>query len=718
MRRPRPFRGYSRTTASIVDANFEQWQLTRRDAREGLHRILNEIVTLTETLNDEAEYIENMFMPDRMDLSEEWVLYTTEDDLTSGDVTLSGEPLSESVVAVSSLDELIAGGFETLIPYLSASYPSGCEVQSLVAIDTNRWYYLCPSGVFLQTDGGISQTAILPPLPIWSGEVVLGEGIPVYAFEEEFDTSSVSLTKSGVAVPFDMLLPESATGIWESDYDVDNDGIIWEYELQLLERARGKSVADFGVSAWSSVAWADGDGDGYISESDYALVRASIPSLAPGSYGALKVPHGVGGTFTLTYLKDGAYTTSMIHTGNGYEFISSTDGRDRYSRIAYDPKSDVFFGIVDGCIEAFRYNRELYTVTHNIPVYFERWSAACVAIDLDVQDGYLYVLVGDGERFEFRYGDVWDEYVEGLYESATVELPSGFIPSLFSTTADGYFTLSSDSEVIVFRPLRDRYADVDGKVYMNRRHQLATEDGDIPSVPFYLFNSFDSFAYSYGIARPWGCDNYHLRELIYDFNRYLQDHSAQGMAYGMLREFGYSNERIRPSGEFDLLPAPLSSVTSLAGEVPLEYESDGFLYLSGGGCQIRVSGTVLYQDVIADEVSQFLLSGNFVDGNGDLIATSYLIPARHGTHTPRVRVRSYADSDFLEEEGLTCSGVPLPSLVSLVSSLETDDDCTFSAAQLNVTPALEHRIAWVPVLETTYDMMCDTYLSGDLEVTL
>ena len=127
---------------------------------------------------------------------------------------------------------------------------------------------------------------------------------------------------------------------------------------------------------------------------------------------------------------------------------------------------------------------------------------------------------------------------------------------------------------------------------------------------------------------------------------------------------------------------------------------------------------MLYQDVIADEVSQFLLSGNFVDGNGDLIATSYLIPARHGTHTPRVRVRSYADSDFLEEEGLTCSGVPLPSLVSLVSSLETDDDCTFSAAQLNVTPALEHRIAWVPVLETTYDMMCDTYLSGDLEVTL
>jgi hypothetical protein len=59
---------YKQRTSDIVRSVYEPWQLTYRDAREGVHRLVNTVVSVSDEFDNEIKEIENLFFIDHIDI--------------------------------------------------------------------------------------------------------------------------------------------------------------------------------------------------------------------------------------------------------------------------------------------------------------------------------------------------------------------------------------------------------------------------------------------------------------------------------------------------------------------------------------------------------------------------------------------------------------------------------------------------------------------------
>lgn len=738
---------YKEQTGETIRDEFESWQLITKDAREGFHRFINRSVSLVQELDKEALYVEDMFFPGQMDLSEEWVLYTSYPEYKVSDVYISGESIANVITLVTSIDEMLAGDIDLLTyEFAISNLP---YTESILSIDLQH-AYLIGSGVLTELDiqeDEVSSSGEIDTVVIVSDIFYADVDHRVFPIKEEYREGTVYLTRpvgepdingniSGVVMPFNLTNTADLTGVWNEEFDGNNDGIIGSYERSAIEAAIGFTQQDVGPERWESYDWMDVNKDGIISESDYQSVMNSYPSAAPDVKGIIEIAHGTAGAFTVEYEKKLPKAKHIYRNGTDYTILDDFHPLYKFaSKIAYDNHTDIFFGISHEGTElrAYRYDALNEEVISDLLLYVPRWSEDTRLIDLDIVNGTIYVLTSDGITSKLYYNDAWKETVEEVSSEAIIPSLSGELPTSFSATADGYFTILSDNIIKVFKGARDRVIDIDGVAYVNRRHTLEHKDGTLlKTVPSYIFNNWDSFAFSLGFTRPLGCNNLAMKKLIMDFWEHQQGHGKIGMNYGIMRELGLDNPDVIPSGIVYTLPAELTYSGVIPSElwdvnvngyfmdvIQLSEGMQNDILLSGqiGTIQISSGNQMLPDEVITLAYDSVEIEGYFLDGNGDPIRMTYTVDILKGDTAPTVKVRTYGDKDFLTDVGyLTESGELTSSMISVVDEAELNNPFIYRNADTDVTPMDSNRISEEPILDTIYSPNLSGLLSNLTEV--
>ena len=735
MRRTKVDLSYKNRTRDIVKDRFQPWQLTSKDAREGIHRFVNRSVSLMRELDTEAEYIENMFFPERMDLSEEWVLYRPYPACVMNDVYLSGEPIADILPVAESLDSMLAGNVDLLTPeFILSGVP---EAESILSIDLEHTYILV-SGVV--TEVNLQEQQI-----VTSGEVdlVMQSDVTLFvdidhrmhAIREAYRDGTVSLTLSGIPIPFTFIGTDQLTGAWNEEFDGDSNGIIGSFERARIENSIGLTQQDMSPDRWAEHDWMDANKDGTISESDYNAVMNSYPSAAPDVAAVVDVLPGRYGEMILSYERKLPKAKYLYRNSLSKVLLDDFHPLYRFaSKVAYDNHTDTYFGINhDGTeVRAYRYDPINNEIVSDLLLYVPMWSHECKLVGIDCVHGTLFVGVTDGVTTKVFYGDAWGETVEEISSEAQVPTMSGEVPSAFTAMPDGYFAFLTGNVVRVFKGARDRVIEIDGVTYYNRRHSVTLADGTpLKTIPHYIFNNWDSFSFSLGFDRPWGCDNLCMKKKIMDFWQHQQGHDKLGMNYGMLRELGLDNADLVPSGMMYYLPSELTT----SGEPPLwdilvnrthmvvldlSGETGEYLILSGDTGTIRVEDRrrIIPDEVITMSSDIVEIEGYFLDGNGDPVRLVYKTPIMRGGSDPTIKVRTYGDPVFLEDVGYTISGEPQSELISFVKRAEEENPFVYGNALTDVTPMDSNRVAEEPILETLYSPNLSGLLEGLTEVEI
>lgn len=722
MRRKTTDFSYKERTSEIIKEQFHPWQLSYKDAREGFHRFINRVVSLIQELDTEGTTIENMFFPEQMNLSEEWVVYHPYPLYPLSDIYLSGEPINQAIGQVESIDDMLAGSIDIADQvFIMSGIP---EVHSMVALDSTNIY--------------LSNSGMLTHIDVYNNTVIASGTIDtivhhdelfycdiyntMYPIREAYREGTVRVTRSGVIIPFEIHEKQDLTGIWNEDFDIDNNGIIGSYEQATLESAYGISSDTIPPSEWSMYEWMDVNGDGIISESDYTAVMSAIPSAAPDVFAIIEVPYGNADTYTVTYEKKLPQSLHIYRHGQYYAILDDEHPLSLYaSKVTYDSHTDSYYGINydETELRAYRYDSINNEIVDDVLIYIPLWSHNCRLNALDTIHGILYLVVSDGTISKIFYGDIWGETVEAITQEATIPALLNSLPQAFSALPDGYFILYTENKLIVLKGSRDKVIEIDGVPYFNRRHTVTHKNGTpLKTVPHRIFNNWDSFAYSFGIERPLGCDNLCMKRLIMDFWKHMQGNTAIGMNYGIVRELGYDNYTVIPSGLFYDIPSPLTC----SGEPPLAswdiiinghemtvfesyQEEKTHILLSGSIGTIRVeNGTRLFPDeMVSSTYGTLAITGYYKDGNNDPIRLTANVSIRQGTSNPVITAQTYGDYEFLNERGYIISGEPSEQMITLLHETEINDPFIYANAHTDITPMDSRRISQKPLIPTVYD---------------
>jgi hypothetical protein len=709
MRRVRADLSYKEITRDIINQTFDSWQLTAREEREGIHRFINRVVSLGQEFDKELSYVENMFFPGKMDLSEEFMLYKTYPEAPASDLYYSGMPISGAVTKVNTSDELIAGEIDTVKQKSSLS--GIVEIASMVAKDTENAHILGEGYIFHINllNGDVSSSGAVSTADSVVEEALFDINHRYYTIDQPFLSDTVSLTTSGdVAIPFEVYTSDELEGVWNPEFDVDGDGVIWDVEKSAINSALGLNMNSTTPEEWTEISWADVDSDGTISDQDYTSVRSAIPSVSPEKYGVVRVPHGYNGVYLLEYTPDESYMIDIHRAGPSYGSRYTKTNMEDFHKVTYDEHTGVYYAIESGrrTLKALTYEDDLDNIAGDVLIHVNLWDVSCRMVDIDIHSGYIFIMVTDGSEYRLIYDDIWREYVESIELSATIDLPDSFSPTGMSITEDGYVVCYEADRVELFSMARDRYADLNGVAYFNIRRDYTDSEGNpYVTVPHRVFNSFDSFAYSFGIERPWGKDNMFMRKAVYDFYVHHQSNSTIGMSYGLTRELGFENVTTVSSGEIYYLPSPLSSSGTILineEEVDVINVDDNEFTLSGsmGTLKVEYGHIVTPDERILASTPILDIEGYYLDGEHYPVRITQSLFIDNGTIEPTIESRSLADKVYLEEQGLMVSGEVTSEMLTMVEDSEDNSPFIYRNSIPNKTNIDIWRLTYDPLVPT------------------
>lgn len=726
MRRTKPDLSYKKRTGDIIQSNFRPWQLTRKDEREGIHRLVNNVVSYIGELSSEVSYIENMFFPEQMDLSEEWVMYKTYPEYGIANLVLSGIPISGVCTIVTDTDNFISNGFDQLVSVSSFQF-----TDDILSIKHRPGYIDILSNRKIHTINTISEetSLIISADIITSGEIniVVGPRSRQFVFQEKIRPETVKVTYNGISVPFRIKNASEFTAPWVDNYDCDNNGIVGDYEEYIARLNEGKKATDHTPEEWAAIDWLDTDGNGEITDRDIEIVLAHINSVAPGTEHVIIVDGSSTGIMNISYEVFNPKAT-MFSKGDCQDRVITdihpinTD----YTSVTYDRDLDIFFGITKDkrTVRAFKYDFDNQQIKSDTMLYIPGMDISTILNDIDNMHGFLYILADNNGTPEILYDEIRTEYVESINRKASI-LVSG-IPEKLAAGSDGSFIIVMSGEIITMSPERDRCIEINGTAYFNKkRNYTLSNSTPLNIVPSYIFNSFDSFAYSLGIERPYGIDNFGMRNIIRDFWKHQQDNSEYGMNYGIMREIGIIPGDLSYNRNVYSLPEKIIQSGNLWDITINEYNmnlisSGESLIFSGspGILEIYNQNLMLFSESILTGNDQVSLSSFFEDKNGDPVYLEYVIPVIKGKNNPDISVDSYDDEEFLESIDFIISGEPTAQLIDFVRAAETSDPFIYKNAIVDSTPMDMKRITPDPVIPTVFDPVLSGILSGLVKVDI
>jgi len=756
MRRKKPDYSYKEQTRSIITDNIDPWQLIYKDEREGFHRYINRVVSLGEELETEAQYVENRFFPDTMDVSEEWVMFKPFPTVSINEVYLSGEPLSSvsNINEAENIDDFLSGYVEYMsgdivnseLPYL----------ESIVSISTSELYALT-SGILYEIDtihnriyssGDIENRQYQVKKVDFDSnnrictidEKYITGTIRVYttdSFEQIYDNIEYDITvpidtveSEASGIPFIVKETVDLTGIWNEDFDIDDNKYIGNVELDVLNNIYGRNMNDFSPEEWEQYSWADVNNNGVIDEYDYNAVKSAIYSASPEIQGVIEVPNGTLTSAIVVYEKDIPKPKYIYRDNSTYNIIMSDHVfNNTICKVVYDSHTSIYYGISNDkmSLKAMTYDDSIESITGDEYIFLPRWSENCEIIDIDIYNGHLFAIVGDGETFKIFYDDIWGEYVDSLLLQIELHLPPEFIPHSMSMSTDGSVIISGTDSALICIPTRDKYIEIDKIVYFNKKQDVTdSESNSLLMVPQLIFNSFDSFAFSLGIARPPGCDNIKMKEIIYDFYEHMQGHDNTGASYGIIRELGGTNIDISPSGELYFLPYTLDNTSALyINEYRMtKIEELGTIVTYSGdiGTVIVDSGVQIIPDSkITSRYDTMDFECYAIDGNGDSVECDYSLSIKLGYPgtSGDIEIFTLADENYLSDSRVDyiSDNEITDEFIDIVTKIEDSNPLIYKNAEACTVPMDTYRISMEPLINTVYDPWMSGIIDPEHEIS-
>jgi hypothetical protein len=752
MRRKRTDHSYKEYTESIISDNIDPWQLIRKDEREGFHRYTNTIVSFVSEADTETQFVENTFFPDTLDLNEEWVMYYPYPPVGKSEVYINTIPLSDidMVGEAENIDDFTAGN----ITYLSGGIiNSGLPYLESISIFNINELYALTSGILYTIDplgGTIINSGDLNSSQYQIKEADFDVNNRICTIEEDYikDSINVYIAESfiypdyNVAIPIENTLLEASglpytvidseelIGIWNEDFDIDDNNYIGNSELAVLNNIYGNSTNDFSPSEWEEFAWADVNNNGIIDDFDYNVVNSSIPSAPFNVTAVVEVPVGTVSKAVVIYEKDIPKPVYIYRENDTYTVMMNDHIlNNTFCKVVYDSHTDIYYGITNDnkSLKAIVYDNTTELIISDEYIFVPRWSDICDIIDIDIHNGHLFVMVGDGNTYRIFYDDIWSEYVDSILIEIVLYLPDDFIPISMSIGKDGGAVISGQNEIVICNPSRDKYIELEGVVYFNKKHDITDASGNsLQLVPQTIFNTFDSFAYSLGIDRPPGCDNIKMKEILYDFYKHEHGHDNIGTSYGITREIGGTNINIQPSGSLYFLPFTIDTTSDLyineyymtktdeVGDI-VTYSGDIGMVIIEAGIKIIPAYSIISQ------YSSMAIEGFAIDGNGDSIEFDYTMGIDQGypINSGDIEVYTLADTSYLADERIEYiqNNEVTFEFTEMVNDITINNPLIYRNAETCVVPMDSYRILSEPVINTIYDLSLSGIILPEYETS-
>lgn len=723
MRRSNIDLSYKQRSREIIERYYKPWQLPYQTPLDPIHRIANTMVSVSQEFKSELDYIESMFFPDRFDFNEEWIVYHTPDvvDLEtlyitdhpvySGDVPLLSGQIREAI----SIDDFIAGQYDYYYSYNSTEIN-----ESIIDIETdeNNICILSNNSIHYYDINNLDyiNSETIYQIPVSILNAYIDKDHLIYPITIPSYKEGIQVTDSyGNRIKVKYLNIKDQKLSYRNDFDRDGDGVIGDHEISFVSSLIGMGQSDFTPEEWENIKWADVNKDGYIDQTDYKYI-SQYKYVMREDYDAILI-------FPKT--SKGKYKVEIIHAVDPVIGLLNNDGIYRlkesgdlagYSKVAIDSISNIGYGISGNQLWALKLTKDSSSVVNRTNLHIVSNNEKIQLIDVAVYNGYVYLLARtDNSQIRLYNGDIRKEYIEIIDYYGIIDID--IIPDGISVSPTGQFILWGEGSIYRLKAGRDKYIIIDDILFMNRKYSINSNEISIPLLPRYLFNSFDAFAYSFGMTRPPGSDNYTMYKMIYDFYKHPHDNSTVGINYGLKRELGFDNIDLSLNDYRYKIPAPINTDEPLFindSSIILSETDDGFTFSGDVGSGYIIDNNILIPGIdIHLQNRELILSGTFIDGDGYDVNLKYEIKLKAPYYYPDINIHSLQDQKYQEVEYFPYTP---DEFKSYVEQLEKEDPSLYRNAILDTMPVSSSRLSPKPVIPLTYGP--EIIISGETTITL
>jgi len=708
---------YKDRTSNIITNTYKEWQLPFNNSRELTHVLTNRLVSITEDLYSEIEYVENMFFPDAMDINEEWLVYEVNNTNTEMDLLLSGDPLASHIVKVTTMDDFIAGPYDHFD--IISSGDMNFNIKHACNIDAGLSFLTENKINIYNPNSNIIITSDLYTTLSGETTISVNKGIMDFAFPNEMENITITDINNNV-ISYKYINQTSCNGEYVELYDTDNNGIMNQYELMQLETYRLKTSSEYSPEEWDTLKWMDIDQDGVIGQSDYTFLTSLIPSMRGDIKSAISISGISSGQFQVSYEVKVPRSALVISNHGQYKVFYNTDEIALlYSKIVYDDSTQILYGInkKDKLVYANLMGDD-FNIISTSRIFINTGLEKHTIVDLALHNGYLFVLTSYSSQYFIYFEDTRKEFLEYVDRKANVMLDSGITLTGMIVDKTGYFYFHNDTVLFKVKAHRNKFIEMNDTIYMNIDYPITNLSGDsVTLLPWNIFNSFDSFAFSFGIDRPAGCNNIKMKELIYDFWKYRQGNDPIGINYGIKRELGITNvpnsyETIRY-----ILPAPIDT----SGDIRInninmvKTMGQNIVNLSGTPGSFILSGLT---DLIPDnnyylQYKDIKLEADFIAENNEIQNLTYNIVLSDLYTSPEIQVFSLGDPEYIKSDLCLYKN---QELKSKIREKEQSDPFIYKNIITDIYPINGARISGIPINPTIYGPDIEIAGNGIIEI--
>ena len=721
MRRIRPDLTYKRETADIMSSVYEPWQRGAKDQREGVHRLVNRIVSFGDEAVSELEYVSAKFMPQSADITESHTVF----DIAGYEpdtLRIGTSALTDIYAETSSIDRVLDGIYDSFTTY--ATYKTPAVFTDLCGHDGETVYGLADSTVYAYTlaDGRYriddTDTASLVSFTFYADSSFRTVVIP-----EDADLSTLRIYDADRrTLNIELLSHESARGTYMPLFDRDRDGVIWYDDRDALEAIRNIKQSAMTPEQWAQICDLDYNDNRCVDDADLIPFDVAFASLSDSIYAAARVISPVNGAVTVSYSVKGSTIVAIDDADDGYTPRISLDPINGYGHaVWYDADIDAYLCLQNDQFLHIVKRGNFDSVANDHLVYLPLWNTNTRAIDLMVWNGYVWILATDGTTHKLFCGDILREQIfttEYVYDLTLPETPQAC-----TFVSNGRILIAAGMNLVELQPKRYVYYYNGSHLYLSNRETITDASGAaVPVSAVKVFNSFDSFGYNLGLSRRWESSNETFRDIILNAFAYPNSHSRIGMRNCMLREFGL-DAHYREALQLCRLPGPIdaSHHVYINGSQALVTSEGSTVTITAGGMTYiatHTSGTAVsplsYIECISPhpDTASIVLDASFFDGDGisrSLTGIKLVFPPFHDDH--RVTVTSFTDQAELRNAGYVDSvGVPTAALYTRMLEEDIAHPALFANAIVNEWPLDFIRVPSCPIVPTGYNPLLTSFM--------
>lgn len=660
MRRKNPDFSYKPETLEIINRYFEPWQLSVKDAREGFHTLLNRVVSLSNEVDHELDYITNKFLITRMDLAEEYVLYKTKET----ELYLSNGNKLE-VNKAENIDNLVSGDFDLM--EIESEYMLDYIPKDIVGETRDNIYTFDGNNIRRHNlESGASY--ILESFTDNPVKEILNSDIRKnhLTLFKEIDQDSIKIMLGETKIPYKLITQETSP-LYNSAIDDDEDGVISYQDIQKIKEAIGKKKSD---DDWDKYSRFDILGKGVITEKTYEAASKLLFAISPGIWGVIFVSENFIGVLDVYYNHKVEKPVSIQIMNNDYILYYATPEMRKYvDYYIYDEVSDLYAGYKNQELLLFRMKDNNITGYYSVNMPYINNSYRIY--DLDFENGLLMILYGNDIERWFGYLDVRAEYITKLDHYFKLDILINSITYL----PENRMVSIKDNVLYILKPKRNRSFSIDGYTYYNLNHTVYKENltERVYLVPHFIFNSFDAFAFNIGIDRPLGYNNVQFRELIYDWAKYPQSNSRRGMIYGITRDLGFLNADITFRSTYAMHnKVYLENEINVNGEIlkTLKISEDYTLYTKDT-MKLHIYNSQYIKIENIDTSKGISITAKFYDYNENLHILTDTIKIEPGKLPVNIDVMDHGNIDYmLKHNYLNPDKSSTNELISIINELD------------------------------------------------